>query len=64
MYLVCLKPLGMESKEIKDSAIQTGDGAAVGGKEVIMLGCIMTQLGAYQIFLGTLVLVNLEKIFT
>ena len=33
MYLECLKPLGMESKEITDSAIQTGDGAAVGGKE-------------------------------
>lgn len=33
MYLECLKLLGMESKEIKDSAIQTGDGALVGGKE-------------------------------
>ena len=33
MCLECLKPLGMESKEIKDSAIKTGDGAVVGGKE-------------------------------
>ena len=31
--LECLKPLGMESREIKDSAIKTGDGAVIGGKE-------------------------------
>ena len=33
MCLECPKPMGMQSKEIKDSAIKTGDGAVVGGKE-------------------------------
>ena len=31
--LECLKPLGMESREIKNSAIKTGDGAVISGKE-------------------------------
>ena len=33
IFLECLKPLGMESREIEDSAIKTGKGAVSGGKE-------------------------------
>ena len=32
-FLECLKPLGMESREIEDSAIKTGKDAVSGGKE-------------------------------
>ena len=33
IFLECLKPLGMESREIEDSAIKTGKDAVSGGKE-------------------------------